>query len=83
MAYIHSSMYSKIKRAIKIADESSPYDLLALAKRHVKDTIDITTVLGHAIIVEGSSVFLELEYEYFTMEDTCLINTVTIEITHV
>ena len=76
-------MYNAVKRAIVLLENSPKEHKLELVKRHVNANIDITTVTDHAVIIEGAAVYLEIEYEYFTMEDVCLTNTVTIDINDV
>lgn len=80
MSYIHSSLYEKVKRAMNIADTSTQPELLELVKRNVRTDIEVSVVTDHAIVVESGIVYIEFEYEYFTMDDRCLINVVLVRI---
>lgn len=82
MSYIHSTKYQQVKRAIELAEKSTASELITLVKREVsgKGDIDVTKVTDHAVIVDGDSVFIELEFEYFNSVDRCLINTVTVRV---
>ena len=80
MAYIHSTSYQQVSSAIAMAKNSTPEELMTLAKRYGVSNVDITAVIGHGVIIENKTVFLELEYEYFTEDDRCLITTCQVKI---
>jgi hypothetical protein len=80
MAYIHSTIYQQVESAIATAKNSTHDELMTLAKRYGVSNVDVTAVIGHGVVIEGKQVFIELEYEYFTLDDRCLISTCQIKI---
>jgi hypothetical protein len=75
VAYIHSSLFDRTTRSIELLQKKTQSELLVLAQRHAPNAFEIVEVTDFAVIVDSGVLYIELEYEYFTVDDRRVIST--------